>query len=150
MRKKALVILSFLLLIALFFIFQKRKAENNIKEVIELKTDTLASTANFKALVEDVLKHDLKKDDKSVILNIKISNTIWSYGLNQEEPYKSFDEKFREYLGKNFKSFDSEVSIGMSLYSKKYNLLIGGPKFMSKGLLVLADKEEIKAKVLGN
>lgn len=104
----------------------------------EDKIDTLNSVNDFKFLVNIALKKGLEVDNKSIILNTKIYNTIYSYNLSNDGDFKLFNTEFEnEYLIKNIKLLDCKPSLGMGLYSKKFKLYIGGAKFIKNNYFVI-------------
>lgn len=65
-----------------------------------------------------------KKDD--YVLSVRVYNTIVTDELKDKEQYLLFYNNFNTYFEQTVKFLEAEVSHGMGLYSKKYNVHIGG------------------------
>lgn len=126
------LLLSAIILIILLQQCQLNKSAQ--PPVKDFQSDTLKYLNEFNLLVDSALiklgNTDQITDVKQAIMLVKISNSIWSYDLSNQEPYKKFETKFDEvYLPSIVKLLDCEISLGMGYASKKYNLIIGGVKY---------------------
>jgi hypothetical protein len=112
-----------------------------------LKIDTLTHTAEFKLLVDSTLKkvYDANQITKAedAILLVKIYNSIASYGLLSQEPYKFYNAKFDEvYMKKISEVLNCKLSVGMGYYCEKYNLIIGGAKYPKSSYIVILELQK--------
>lgn len=126
------------LCLLLFFCF-KSQAQNNAEKLRALRDSSLGiviSEQKFDSLVNSLLiqfRSDTSaKKIEDYLLLIRVGNTIEFDHLYLTDSLKGYDELLNLYLFKYMNKIEklthATISIGYSLYSKEYNLQIGGMK----------------------
>lgn len=73
---------------------------------------------------------------------MKLFNSIRFYGISDNVICQSYNKHMYDLIQNDstFKAFDFLPSIGMSLYSKKYDVFIGGIRFHANSIIFLDTK----------
>jgi len=127
--------------------FQKCEVKNSNETMSSLHIDTLKHTAEFKLLVDSTLRkvygaNQITKIEDAILL-VKIYNSITSYRLLGQEPYKFFHTKFDDvYMKRISEVLDCQLSVGMGYYCEKYKLIIGGARYPQNSYIVILELQE--------
>lgn len=128
----------------LIFLFTKcnTTTRQDIPIQVNLK-DTIESVSEFESIVSNEIVRLRVTDSltiKDAIGLVKIYNSITSYQLTENKTFKMFYSNFNNsYMAKVVKVIQFEPSIGMGLYSKKYDLLLGSLRFPSNSYIFISE-----------